>query len=177
MDQLKAMHIFRCVAECKSFTQAAQQLDLPKATVTNAVQSLELQLGVRLLHRTTRKVSLTVEGGIYLERCSGLLNELDDINALFPGPGARPAGVIRVDVPERLARLHLIPALPAFFALYPEIQVRLGASDRYADLVGEGIDCAVRAGKLRDSSLVARGLGARSAAPKPMSAVAGPAWD
>ena len=159
MDQLKAMHIFRTVAECKSFAQAAGQLDLPRPTVTNAVQSVEQQLGVRLLQRTTRKVSLTVEGSIYLERCTRVLAELDDMNALFLGPGHLPSGSIRVDLPERLATRLLIPRLPEFFAQYPGIQVRVGSSDRFADLVGEGIDCAIRVGRLRDSSLIAKRLG------------------
>lgn len=156
MDQLKAMQIFRAVAEFKSFAHAAEQMDLPRPTVTNAVQSVEQQLGVRLLHRTTRKVSLTLEGEIYLERCTRLLGELDDMNGLFAGPGP---GTIRVDMPERMARLQLLPHLPAFFRLYPDIKVRVGASDRFADLVGEGIDCAVRVGQLRDSTLVARRIG------------------
>ena len=159
MDQLKAMHIFRTVAECKSFAQAAEQLDLPRPTVTNAVQSVEHQLGVRLLQRTTRKVSLTVEGSIYLERCTRLLAELDDMNALFVGPDHLPSGSVRVDLPERLAHLVLIPRLPEFVAHYPQIQVRLGSNDRFADLVGEGIDCAIRVGKLRDSSLIAKRIG------------------
>ncbi|WP_426103619.1 LysR family transcriptional regulator [Massilia sp. TSP1-1-2] len=156
MDQLKALQIFRAVAECKSFAQAAEQLGLPRPTVTNAVQSVEQHLGVRLLQRTTRKVSLTVEGAIYLERCTVLLNELDDMNGLFAGPGP---GTIRVDMPERLARLQIIPRLPEFFAAYPSIHVRIGSRDRFVDLVGEGVDCAVRVGKLRDSSLIARRVG------------------
>jgi LysR family transcriptional regulator for bpeEF and oprC len=156
MDQLKAMQIFRAVAECKSFAKAAEQLDLPRPTVTNAVQSVEHHLGVRLLQRTTRKVSLTVEGAIYLERCALLLNELDAMDSLFANPGP---GTIRVDMPERLARMQIIPRLPEFFAQYPTIHVRIGARDRFVDLVGEGIDCAVRVGKLRDSSLVARRIG------------------
>lgn len=159
MDQLKAMHIFRTVAECKSFAQAAEQLDLPRPTVTNAVQSVEQQLGVRLLQRTTRKVSLTVEGGIYLERCTRLLADLDDMNALFAGSGQLPSGSIRVDLPERLAHILLIPRLPEFFAQYPGLQLRVGSNDRFADLVGEGIDCAIRVGKLRDSSLIAKRVG------------------
>ncbi|MES2901981.1 MAG: LysR family transcriptional regulator [Pseudomonadota bacterium] len=157
MEQLKAMQIFRAVAELRSFAQAAEQLNLPRPTVTNAVQSVEQHLGVRLLHRTTRKVSLTLEGGIYLERCTRVLNELDDMEGLFAGPGA---GTIRVDLPERLARMQLLPRLPEFLNQYPSIRVRVGASDRFADLVGEGIDCAVRVGQLRDSSLVARRIGA-----------------
>jgi LysR family transcriptional regulator for bpeEF and oprC len=159
MDQLKAMHIFRTVAECSSFAKAAELLDLPRPTVTNAVQHVEQQLGVRLLQRTTRKVSLTVEGSIYLERCSRLLGELEDMNAQFRGPGHVPGGVVRVDLPERMAHANLLPKLPAFFAEYPDISVKVGANDRFADLVGEGIDCAVRVGRLRDSSLVARPIG------------------
>ncbi len=159
MDQLKAMQIFRMVAECNSFAQAAAQLDLPRPTVTNAVQSVERRLGVRLLQRTTRKVSLTVEGGIYLERCTRLLNELEDMNALFAGAGHIPSGTVRVDAPERLAHVNLIPKLPEFFSRYPDIQVRIGSNDRFADLVGEGIDCAIRVGALRDSTLVARRIG------------------
>jgi len=156
MDQIKAMQIFRAVAECKSFAQAAEQLDLPRPTVTNAVQSVEQHLGARLLQRTTRKVSLTLEGEIYLARCVRLLSELDDMNGLFGGPGA---GTIRVDMPERLARTQIIPRLPEFLQSYPEIKVRIGARDRFVDLVGEGIDCAIRVGTLRDSSLIARRLG------------------
>jgi LysR family transcriptional regulator for bpeEF and oprC len=159
MDQLKTMQIFRCVAECKSFAQAAERMELPRPTVTNAVQSLERQLGVRLLQRTTRKVSLTLDGATYFERCVRLLNELEDVNALFLGSDRLPSGVIRVDLPERLARLHVIPALPDFFARYPDIQLKLTANDRFSDLVGEGIDCAVRAGTLRDSSLIAKRIG------------------
>lgn len=159
MDQLKALQIFRAVAECKSFTQAAEQLDLPKPTVTNAVQAIEQQLGVRLLQRTTRKVSLTVEGALYLERCGNLLRELEEMNSLFLGDGRPLTGSVRLELPERLAQLVVIPALPDLFARHPRLQIRLGSNDRYTDLVGEGIDCAVRAGVLRDSSLVARRVG------------------
>ena len=115
---------------------------------------------MRLLQRTTRKVSLTVEGQLYVERCRALLNDLEDINALFLSSGRKPSGTIRVDLPERIARLSVIPALPDFFQRYPDIKIRVGANDRMADLVGEGIDCAVRAGVLRDSTLIARPLGA-----------------
>ncbi|MQA23210.1 LysR family transcriptional regulator [Rugamonas rivuli] len=160
MDQFKAMQIFRAVADCKSFTQAAEQLDLPKPTVTNAVQAIEQQLGVRLLQRTTRKVSLTVEGAQYLERCTALLNDLENLNGLFAGDGRLLSGAVRVDLPERLAHLYVIPALPDFFQRHPQIQVRLGSNDRFVDLVGEGIDCAVRGGTLRDSTLVARRIDA-----------------
>lgn len=158
MDRLQTMQVFARVAEQGSFTKAAEQLDLPRPTVTNAVQQLESQLGVRLLHRTTRKVSLTHEGERYLERCTRVLQELADAENLF-APQVRPRGIVRVDLPERLARLSVIPRLPEFFARYPELQLRLSASDRLVDPVGEAIDCVVRVGPLRDSSLVARRLG------------------
>jgi len=159
MDQIRAMQIFQAVADARSFTQAAEQLDLPRPSVTNAVQAIEQQLGVRLLQRTTRKVSLTVEGMLYLDRCRALLNDLEDINSLFLEAGRKPSGTIRVDLPERTAHLSVIPALPEFFRQYPEINVRLGSNDRISDIVGEGIDCAVRGGTLRDSTLIARPLG------------------
>lgn len=158
MDQFLAMQVFRRVAEHMSFSKAAEQLDLPRPTVTNAIQQLEKQLGVRLLQRTTRKVSLTHEGGLYLERCIRVLDELDDAQDLF-APRVQPKGVVRVDLPERLARMRVIPALPDFLARFPEMRIKLSASDRFVDPVGEGIDCVVRVGPLRDSSLVARRVG------------------
>jgi DNA-binding transcriptional LysR family regulator len=160
MDQIRGMQIFLAVADARSFTQAAERLDLPRPSVTNAVQAIEQHLGVRLLQRTTRKVSLTVEGMLYLERCRALLNDLEDINALFLATGRKPSGTIRVELPERIAHLTVIPALPEFCRQYPDIDVRLGSNDRIADIVGEGIHCAVRGGTLRDSTLIARPLGA-----------------
>ncbi len=158
MDRLQTMQVFARVAEHGSFAKAAEQLDLPRATVTNAVQQLERHLGVRLLHRTTRKVTLTHEGTLYLERCHRVLAELADAESLFAAQ-ARPSGTVRVDVPERLGRLRLIPALPGFFERYPDIRVKLSTTDRLVDPVGESIDCVVRVGPLRDSSLVARRIG------------------
>ncbi|WP_035055707.1 LysR family transcriptional regulator [Andreprevotia chitinilytica] len=159
MDQLQAMRVFVRVAEHGSFTLAAEQLNTPRATVTNAVQQLEKHLGVRLFHRTTRKVTLSPEGTVYHEHCTRLLADLDATEALFPGTLAAPQGVVRVDLPERLARTVVIPALPEFCAQYPGIQLRLSATDRLVDLIEEGIDCVVRVGPLRDSSVIARRIG------------------
>lgn len=159
MDRLQAMRLFVLVADTGSFSRAAERLDLPRATATHAIQGLELRVGARLFNRTTRKVALTHEGELYLARCRKLLDELDDADAMFAGPGSRPTGVVRVDLPERMANLTLIPALPDFFARFPDIRIRLGASARLVDLVGEGVDCAIRAGALPDSSLVARRVG------------------
>lgn len=159
MDRFRTMQVFAHVAELGSFSKAAERLDLPAATATNAVQGLEKQLGVRLFQRTTRKVALTAEGALYLERCKRILADMEDADALFSGPAVKPKGVVRIDLPERLARLSVIPELPDFFDRYPDIQLRLGATDRFVDLVGEGIDCAIRVGPLADSTLVARSLG------------------
>ncbi len=158
MDRLQAMEVFVRVAELGSFSKAAQQLGLPAATVTNAIQQLEKRIGVRLLQRTTRKVTLTDDGVAYLERCQRLLAEFQDVENLFDRE--HPQGMVRVDLPERLAHKTVIPALPTFFSRYPDMRVRLNASDRFVDLVGEGVDCVVRVGALSDSSLIARQVGA-----------------
>lgn len=159
MDKIRAMQVFAQVAEFGSFSKAAERLALPAATVTNTVQALEKHLGVRLLQRTTRKVTLTEDGALYLERCQKLLAELEDTESLFARSGVKPRGVVRVELPERLARLRIIPMLPDFFERYPDIQLKLGATDRFVNLVGEGVDCAVRVGPLADSTLVARRIG------------------
>jgi len=158
MDRLQAMEVFVRVAELGSFSKAAEQLGLPAATVTNAIQALEKRLGARLLQRTTRKVSLTDDGIAYLERCQRLLAEFQDVDNLFDRE--QPQGMVRVDLPERLAHKRVIPALPDFFARYPDIRIKLNASDRFVDLVAEGVDCVVRVGQLSDSTLVARRIGA-----------------
>ncbi|AOI60269.1 LysR family transcriptional regulator [Burkholderia diffusa] len=159
MDHLQAMRIFARVAHLGSFTKAAEQLQLPRPTVSNAVQYLEKHLSVRLLQRTTRRVALTAEGATYYERCTRLLADLDDAETLFDDAGAAPRGVIRVDLPERFALNKVIPALPDFHARYPDLRVVLSTTDRFVDLVADGIDCAVRVGVLSDTSLVARRVG------------------
>ncbi len=159
MDHLHAMRIFARVAHLGSFTKAAEQLQLPRPTVSNAVQYLEKHLKIRLLQRTTRRVALTAEGTAYYERCVRLLADLDDAETLFEDAGASPRGVIRVDLPERFALNEVIPALPAFHARYPDLRVVISTTDRFVDLVADGIDCAVRVGALSDTSLVARRIG------------------
>ncbi|WP_175909493.1 LysR family transcriptional regulator [Burkholderia sp. BCC1640] len=159
MDHLHAMRIFARVAHLGSFTKAAEQLQLPRPTVSNAVQYLEKHLRVRLLQRTTRRVALTAEGATYYERCTRLLADLDDAETLFDDAGAAPRGAIRVDLPERFALNKVIPALPDFHARYPDLRVVLSTTDRFVDLVADGIDCTVRVGVLSDTSLVARRVG------------------
>ncbi|KVA75757.1 LysR family transcriptional regulator [Burkholderia ubonensis] len=159
MDHLHAMRIFARVAHLGSFTKAAEQMQLPRPTVSNAVQYLEKHLKIRLLQRTTRRVALTAEGATYYERCARLLADLDDAETLFEDAGASPRGVIRVDLPERFALDKVIPAIPSFHARYPDLRIVMSTTDRFVDLIADGIDCAVRVGALSDTSLVARRIG------------------
>lgn len=159
MDKITTMQVFVRVAETGSFTKAADGLGLPRATVSAAVQQLEASLATRLLHRTTRRVHLTQDGAALLERCRNLLADIEEMEGLFRQTPARIAGKLKVDVPSRIGRRIIAPALPGFFARYPDIELELGATDRSIDLILEGVDCVVRVGQLDDSSLVARPLG------------------
>jgi DNA-binding transcriptional LysR family regulator len=156
MDRFEAMRVFARVAERRSFTLAAQDLGLPRSTVTDAVKQLEARLGVRLLERTTRHVSPTLDGEAYHRRCLALIADLEDAEAAFGG--AKPRGLLRVDVHGTLARHFVLPRLPAFLAEYPDIDLYMSEGDRLVDLVREGIDCVVRVGDLRDSDMIARRL-------------------
>lgn len=160
MDRLEQMTVFARVAEMESFTGAARSLGLPKATVSLGVQQLEARLGVRLLHRTTRRVHLTQDGTVFYERCKDLLADAEDVETLFQRQPEALTGRIRVDMPSRMARLTVIPALPQFLAQHPAIELELGSTDRAVDLVREGYDCVVRVGTVSDSGLVARNIGA-----------------
>jgi len=157
--ELASLRIFAKVAELASFTRAAQQLGLPKASVSTGVQQLELQLGTRLLHRTTRTVRLSADGEQFLERCRQLLGEADELQAMFQQSPSALRGRLRVDLPTKLARQVLIPRLPEFIAAHPLLEIELSATDRRVDLVHEGFDCVLRIGRLDDSGLVARRLG------------------
>lgn len=156
MDRFDAMQAFARVVETRSFTQAAQTLHMSKTTVTQLVQLLEARLRVKLLNRTTRKVNVTADGAAYYERVVRLLADLDDAEATISSASALPRGRLRVDVPSPMARMVLVPALPAFLARYPDIQLHMGVSDREVDLIGENVDCVLRGGRPKDPSLVAR---------------------
>jgi LysR family transcriptional regulator, regulator for bpeEF and oprC len=156
MDRIQAMQVFARVVETGSFTRAAESFNLPKGSVTKLVQQLEERLKVRLLHRTTRRVTVTADGAAYYERASRLLNDLDDIEASLSNAQANPSGRLRVDVGTSVARLILIPALPDFFRRYPDIQLDLGVTDRPVDLMADNVDVVLRGGELTEQSLVAR---------------------
>lgn len=153
------MQVFVRVAEQASFTRAAESLGLLKATVSVAVRQLESSLGTRLLHRTTRKVQMTLDGQAYYERCKELLGELDNLQTMFQQSGQALRGRLRVDMPSGLARLQVIPRLPEFLKAHPQIEIELSSTDRLVDPIAEGFDCVLRAGAPRDPQLIARPLG------------------
>lgn len=159
MDQLQAIRAFARVVEAGNFTRAADSLDMPNATLSKLVQELEAHLGVRLLQRTTRRVTVTPEGQDYYAKASRVLRDLEDIDSSFNIARSRPRGHLRIDVGGSTARDVLIPLLPDFLARYPDIRVDLGVSDRSVDLIGDNVDCVIRGGALDASSLVARGIG------------------
>lgn len=142
-----------------SFIRAAHALNLPRASVSAAVQQLEAQLGARLLHRTTRQVRLTADGEVALGRIRALLAETEEIDQLFHSQQRQVAGRLNVDVPSRIARRLIAPALPELLRRHPRLNIALGSTDRAIDLVHEGVDCAVRVGSLHDSSLAVRPIG------------------
>jgi LysR family transcriptional regulator, regulator for bpeEF and oprC len=162
MDQLLAIRSFIRVAETGSFSRAADSLNMPKATVSKLIKELEGHVGARLLQRTTRRVSVTADGNAYYDRTARLIRELEDADQRFSAGHVLPKGRIRIDVIGTLARLFIIPALPEFFARYPDLQIDFGISDKSADLIGDTIDCVIRGGSTSDLSMVARLLGTTS---------------
>lgn len=156
MDQLAAMRAFVRVVEVGSFSRAADSLATPKATVTKLIQGLEAHLRAKLLNRTTRRVLVTPDGALYYERALRLLTEIDELDGSMARSQTMPAGRLRVDMSGALANLIVIPALCAFHERYPDIRIDLGVSDRPIDIIGENVDCVIRAGELADQSLIAR---------------------
>lgn len=156
MDRFDAMRVFCRVVERRSFTKAADDLGLPRSSATDAIKGLEARLGVRLLQRTTRQVSPTLDGEAYYQRCIRLIADMEDAEAGFTG--ARPSGLIRVDVHGTQARYFLLPGLPAFLDAFPDIRLHMGEAHQPVDIVREGFDCILRAGDLVDSPLIKRRL-------------------
>lgn len=158
MDRLDHLRSFLRVAELGSFTAAAEQLGLPKASVSLAVQRLEAEVGVQLLHRTTRRVRLTADGAQFQQRARDLLDDMEDLQGMFRRD-TQLRGRLRVDMSSGLARQLVIPHLPGFLEKHPGLEIELSGTDRRVDLVREGFDCVVRVGPLDDNTLVARPLG------------------
>jgi LysR family transcriptional regulator for bpeEF and oprC len=153
------MEVFVRVVETGGITRAADSLELPKATAATLIQKLEASLGVRLLNRTTRRVSVTPDGVAYYERCVAILSQVRETEDALAKQSAAPRGRLRVNAPTLMARSVFVPALPGFFARYPDVELALACSDRRSDLIEEGVDCAVWSGDIEDSSFVARRVG------------------
>ncbi|WDS37451.1 LysR family transcriptional regulator [Pseudoxanthomonas sp.] len=159
LDRIELFRIFVRVVDCAGFSRAADQLDLPRSTVSEAVRSLEQRLGARLLHRTTRRVTPTQDGLALYERCQLQIADMDETEQLFRQAPQALAGRLKVDLPSRIGRLIVAPALPDFLRQYPQIDVELGMGDRAVNLVEDAVDCVLRVGPLEDSQLVARPVG------------------
>ncbi len=158
MDRFNAMRVFTRIVELGGFAKAADSLQIPRASVTVLIKQLESHLGVQLLQRTTRQISLTLDGAAYYPRCVRLLADLEETEAVFSAARHNPKGLLRVDMPGGIGRLVVIPALPQFTARYPLIELEIGLNDRPVDLIREGVDCVLRGGASLDDSLVARPL-------------------
>ncbi|RCS29515.1 LysR family transcriptional regulator [Rhodanobacter denitrificans] len=156
MDRLDTMRLYARIVELGSFTAAANDLGLPRATVTNAIKALEARLGTQLLQRTTRSQRITRDGQTWYAHCVRLLADLDEVEADFREAALKPQGRLRIDLPATLARQLVIPVLPEFCARFPQIELDIGTSDRFVDLLREGVDCVLRVGELPDSGLVGR---------------------
>jgi LysR family transcriptional regulator for bpeEF and oprC len=160
MDKIKAMRAFVRIVEANSFSKAAETLDVPRAALTATIQKLEAALGVQLLQRTTRRLSLTPEGADYLRDCHDILQALELAESRFKGrDAASPRGRLRVELPATLGKNVILPQLATFHALYPGLELVISFTDRLVDLTEEGADCAVRVGKLQDSSMIGRQIG------------------
>ncbi|NWA45163.1 LysR family transcriptional regulator [Pseudomonas reactans] len=157
-NMLELMTIFVKVVELRSFTKAADALQLHRPAVSKSIQQLEEDLGVKLLHRTTRSLSVTVEGDEIYQRAKALLGDVNEMMASV-SPTQPPRGRLRIDAPLALTHTILIPSLNEFQTLYPQIDIILTASDRLTDMVSEGVDCVIRLGELVDSSFISRRVG------------------
>jgi len=158
LNQLLAMRAFVRVVDTGSFSRAAAQLDLPRSTVSKLVGDLESHLGNKLMHRTTRTVVATADGLAYYQHATRLLAELDAMDHAMGGGRQKPRGHLRIDAPAAFATSLLIPALADFQRNYPDITLALGISDRPVNIVGEGVDCVIRAGSIDELSMVGRKL-------------------
>lgn len=158
MDQLIGMRVFTMIVDKGGFAPAADALGMSKTMVSKHLAAMEDRLGVRLLNRTTRKVGLTEVGSEYLQRCQDILQLVDEADGRLMESGSHPRGLLRVNAPVNFSELHLAPCIADYRRLCPDVELDLVVNDRVIDLIEEGFDLAVRIGRLKDSSLVARRL-------------------
>lgn len=158
MDSLDGLPVFAKVVETGSFTGAAEAMGLSKSAVSKQVSKLEARLGAQLLHRTTRRISLTEVGQAFFERCERILSEIEEAELAVSRLQDEPRGTLRLNAPTPFGIQYLSPLIAEYMARYPEVSVDVTLNDRFVDLVEEGYDLAVRITKLKDSSLIARRL-------------------
>ena len=154
MDRIDAMRLFTRIVERRSFSLAAQDFGLPRSSASETVKQLEARLGVRLLQRTTRQVATTLDGEAYYRRCLTILSDIEEAEGAFTG--AKPKGLLRIDVHGTLARHFVVPGLPRFLAAHPELKLHIGEGDRLVDAIREGVDCVLRVGAPQDSTMIGR---------------------
>jgi LysR family transcriptional regulator for bpeEF and oprC len=159
VDKLQAMQVFTRVVDLNSFSGAADALEMTRSSVTTIIQNLEAFLKVRLLNRTTRRISLTPDGAAYYERCARILADIEEAEHALAETSRAPRGRLKVDMPGAIGRMVVVPVLDDFHTRYPDIDLMLGVSDKPIDLVADSVDCAIRMGSLQDSTLVARRVG------------------
>ena len=159
VDRIDLFRVFTRVVESASFTRAADTLGLPRSSVSAAISELETRVGARLLHRTTRRVAPTHDGAAFYQRCVRLIGEVEEAEALFRRGTDGLVGKVKIDMPGRIGRLIVAPALPEFLALHPHIEAELGVTDRAINLVEENVDGVLRVGPLADSAMIARPIG------------------
>ncbi|MBD1575916.1 LysR family transcriptional regulator [Vibrio sp. S11_S32] len=158
MDKFEAMQRFLLVAQTGSFTKAAELRDLPKSSISNAIQTLEAELGTRLFHRSTRRVTLTQDGARFLPQCQSLLDDMDSLVSQFQRSPTEVNGVLRIDMPSRFASSVVLPHLDSLLSQYPNLIIKVSSSDQRVDLIKESIDCVIRVGELEESGLIAKPL-------------------
>lgn len=156
MDRLESLRVFCRVVELNSFSRAADQLQMSNASITNHIAGLESHFGVRLLNRTTRKMSVTDDGRSCYERAQRLIGEMTELEDVLQGARLTPKGILRVDIPTAVGRIYIAPALSRFVAKYPELSVQVHVTDRAIDIIEERADVAIWMGELKDSNMVAR---------------------
>lgn len=160
MDKYQEMRVFSAVVEASSFVGAAESLDMSKAAVSRYVSELEQRLGVRLLHRTTRRLSLTPEGEVFLARCRDILSSIEASEVEITTRSVSVSGLLKVSVPVSFGIRHMAPLWPDFLDLHPQLNLDVQLADRLIDLVDEGFDLAIRIARLEDSSLISRQIAA-----------------
>ena len=158
MDTFTAMKVYCSVVENDSLAGAARSLNISPSVVSKQLSALEDRLGVRLINRTTRRISVTQEGTAYYESCKRIITDVAEAENAASSAHAAPRGLLKITAPVTFAHRHLTPHLPKFLDMFPEVEVQVQVNDRVVDLVDEGIDLAIRISQLKDSSLIARRL-------------------